>query len=125
MYKIKKYIFVICMMLIVALVSLLVVSVFTYMLKWHADKAMLGIVVTYILSGFAGGFFLGKYKKKENQANCSIREKLIEAICVSALFFILLGLISILGLHIPFSFSGRLLLILFLLTGSACLGRVL
>jgi len=112
MYKVKKYIVTICIMIIAAIVSLLVVSVLTYLFKWQSDKAMAGIVITYILSGLAGGFYL------RNEGAMEIRKNVIEAVLLSTLFIFSLIIFSSLVFKIPFGFSVRFLLIWLLVTCS-------
>lgn len=113
MYKVKRYIIAIGMMLITSVVSLLVVSTFTYLFKWQADKAMIGIFVTYVLAGFIGGFCLRKGKRGE------IRRKVIESLILANIFTFLLILFSYIIFQIPFELSSRFLLIWMLIVCSS------
>lgn len=127
MYKIKKYIFAISIMIIVAMLSLLVVSVLTYLLKWHADKAMVGIIVTYVLTGYVGGFCLSRYEKRRMAIDKpgGIGKKAVETLLLSGVFMLLLVGISVLGMKGVFEISIRFLVILTLLVCSTFLGRIL
>lgn len=49
-------------LVVMALASVLIlfaVSALTYLFKWQAPQAMIGITLTYILTGLAGGVLLG------------------------------------------------------------------
>ena len=119
MNKIKKYIVAIVVMLVVSITMLFLVTTFAYVFKWQSDKAMIGIILTYILAGLAGGECLKRFGKKE------IVKKAVEALILSTLFMLLLLVISVFGLQISFVFSGRFFLIWLLLFGTTFLGRVL
>lgn len=135
MSGIGKIIRSIIIMGITSCISLLVVSLLTYWLHWQADTAMLGITVTYILSGFLGGCSLRwkhLLKKKQNMEKVGVLTeisnltgKLQEAILVGTLFMGILLLLSVLYIGSDFSVSTRLLTVWLLLIGSASLGRVL
>ena len=77
------------MMIATSMVSLAVVSVLTYWFKWQADKAMIGIVVTYILTGVAGGFSIAYGEKKETW------KTVLEILLVYVIFILLLRGISL------------------------------
>lgn len=113
MYKIKKYMIAISVMLVVSIVSLLVLSTLTYLFKWQADKAMIGIIVTYVLAGFAGGICL----RNETQIAC--RRKLIEPFIVATAYMLLLLLLSCFIFQIPFRFSIQFLMIWLLIVLSS------
>ena len=127
MSRIKKYLIAIVIMSMISVAMLLIVTTLTYAFKWQADKAMIGIVVTYILAGLSGGICLRYFGKKEyvmEQKN-EIAKKAVEALILSAVYLVLLLTISIFGLQIPFGFSGRFFMIWILLFGATFLGRVL
>ena len=88
MYKVKKYIISLGIMMLVAIVSLLIVSTLTYIFKWQEDKATIGIVVTYILTGVAGGFSIAYAEKKETW------KTVLEILLVYVIFIMLLRGIS-------------------------------
>lgn len=44
---------------IVSIVTLVVLGVLTYILKWQASEAMAGIIFAYIISGLVGGMMQG------------------------------------------------------------------
>ncbi len=127
MDRIKKYIVAIVFMLVISIAMLLIVATLTYAFKWQADKAMIGIVVTYILAGLAGGICLRCYGKKEyvvEQKN-KIAKKAAEALILSNVYLLLLLMLSVWGLQISFGFTGRFFMIGGLLMGATFLGRVL
>lgn len=88
MYKVKKYIISLGIMMLVAIVSLLIVSTLTYIFKWQEDKATIGIVVTYILTGVAGGFSIACAEKQETW------KTVLEILLVYVMFIMLLRGIS-------------------------------
>ena len=124
---IKKYLLAIVIMSMITVAMLFIVTTFTYAFKWQANQAMIGIVVTYIFAGLAGGICLRCFWKKEYVAEQKneIAKKAVEALILSTVFLLFLLLISILGLQIPFGFSGRFFMIWLLLFGATFLGRVL
>ena len=96
MYKVKKYIIAVGVMLVVSAISLLVVSLFTYWLKWKADKVMIGIILTYVLAGLSGAFVLNRLGKREYK-----RRKKTEIIVLSTLYVLTLILASVFCFQIP------------------------
>lgn len=127
MDRIKKYIVAIVFMFMISIAMLLIVTTLTYAFKWQADKAMIGIVVTYILAGLAGGICLRYFGKKEYVApqKNKIAKKALEALILSNIFLLLLLMLSVFGLQNSFGFSGRFFMIWVLLFGATFLGRVL
>ena len=116
MYKVKKYIVTLSVMLIASVVALLVVSTLTYIFKWQADKAMIGIIITYVLVGFAGGVSFRKNEKEK------MVKKILESFIVTIFFVIVTTMISMLVTQNPFVFSSRSILILLLITSSVLCG---
>lgn len=127
MYRIKKYSIAIGAMIGMTLVSLLIVSTLTYLFKWQADKAMIGIIVTYILVGFAGGFVFKRVSKKQNaeERKVGVLQKALEVFSLSSVFMLLMIVLSTFVIQNPFEISGRLLMIWGLMTSSCFLGRIL
>lgn len=127
MKKMRVYVIACCCMMLTVVFGLVVLSTLVYYLKWQADKAMVGIIVVYMLSGFTGGVGYKWMQERQYVEKCSvgIKRKATEALLLSAIFLFLLLCISILGLQIPFALSGRFLLIVALLMGSCFLGRIL
>lgn len=132
--RMKSIVRSVIIMSLVSLFALLVLSVLTYVFKWKAPQAMIGITFTYILSGFAGGVGIGgnicrRLKKGNLKAseteNISVGKKMVEAIFAASVFVGILILLSLLVVQNGFSLSGRFLMIWMLVTGSACLGRIL
>lgn len=121
MKKIKNQFITLIIMTLISLISLLAVSTLTFIYKWQADKALIGITLTYILTGFCGGLFL----KWKNKGQLSMGRKMLEAFFISAIFMAILVIVSISVLGNPFAVSSRFLIICMLLIGSTCLGRIL
>ena len=121
MKKIQTLFITIIIMLIVSFVMLSIISGLTYIWKWQADKALIGITLTYILTGFCGGLFW-KWKTKESR---SMGRKMLEAFLISLFFMLLLVIVSVFILGNPFVISSRFLMIAMLVLGSTCLGRIL
>ena len=61
-----SYITSILLMICISIMSLILLSILTYLFKWQAPQAMLGIIVTYILTGLAGGLFVPSLKKGDS-----------------------------------------------------------
>lgn len=125
MYHVKKYAIAIGIMLVTSVVTLLLVSTLAYVFKWQADKAMVGIIVTYILAGFAGGFGMRWREKKEDGKINSheIKKNVIETLLLSSMFMLFLLVVSIMRFQNVFMFSRRFLMIWGLMASSAFLGR--
>lgn len=126
MRKIRSFVIAIISMLLVSLIALLVVSTLTYLFKWQADKAMVGIITTYILAGLAGGFCMKRIEKKQySNPKIGIGRKTIEALVLSNIFFLLIFVLSVFVLQNSFEISNRSLMIWGLLVSSTFLGRIL
>ena len=112
---------------IVAVISLFCLSLLTYYWKWNADKAEIGIILTYILAGFFGGRFLKRcWKRKQEHTEISIShgQKIMDAVLLGTVFVVILVFLSMLSCGSAFSVSTRLFVVWFLVMGSACLGRI-
>lgn len=120
MQIIKKNLVPVLIMLLVSVVLLLVLSLLTYIYKWQADKALLGITITYILVGFFGG----KIQKRLSQTT-DMSRKLVEGIILGIIFIGLLLCISLFVIEKEWSFTSRFFMVGMLITGSVCLGRIL
>ena len=116
MGKFRRFIFSIIVMVLFAIFSLLIVGMLTYILKWKSDKAMIGIILTYIVAGVAGGFCLSR------EGNVGSQRKAIEAFILGSMFMFLLIIFSYLVLQSPFVFSRRFLLIWMLVVCSVFVG---
>jgi len=116
MDKIKKYAISLVVMMMTVIVSLLIVSTLTYIFKWQADKAMIGIIVTYVLVGFVGGVSFRKSEKEKWV------KKILESFMIAIFFVIVATMISVLVMQNPFVFSSRSILILLLITSSVLCG---
>lgn len=126
MRKVKGIVISIIIMVIVSGISLLIVSAFSYLYKWQADKALVGITVTYILAGYFGGLSLKRQNRKNGiSGQMSIAKKMVEAILLGTIFMLLLILLSVFVVQNSFMISSRMLMIWMLLVGSSCLGGIL
>lgn len=127
MKKVGVYIITCIIMLLTALVSLIALSTLVYFLKWQSDRAIAGIVVVYILSGFVGGKTFGWIQNWQNKEKCHTgnRTKAMEALLLSMCFLFILMFISIFFLSYSFEISLRMLMIDALMIGSCFLGRIL
>ena len=83
MNGLKKYLITVGVMLITSVISLLVLSILTYLFKWQADKATIGIIVTYALAVLLGGAVLWRMEKVT-------KIKLFVEILLTSTFFVLL-----------------------------------
>lgn len=121
MRKIRNLIIIIIIMSCISILSLGILSVLSYIYKWQADKALVGITFTYILAGFVGG--LGQ--KIINREEKTMGRKMLGGILLSTLFMAILVIASIFLIQNPFMLSSRFLMIWMVLMGSTCLGRIL
>ena len=121
MKKIGNLIFVIIAMFITSIICIGIVSVVSYIYKWQADKALIGITITYILAGFTGGIT----QKILNKEKKGIGQKMLEGILTGLIFVGGLVIASILVIQNPLVFSTRFFMIFMLIIGSTCLGRIL
>ena len=80
----------------------------------------MGITVTYIFAGFAGGFGLRCVSQTRD-----IGKKMIESIVLGMVFMMVLVLFSVLLTDNTVEVSSRFFLIWMLITGSASLSRIL
>ena len=126
MIRVGKWMIAVVVMAVVAMICLLITSGFTYIYKWQADKALVGITVTYILTGFVGGFVQRFLKKEAGSSGVySIGQKMLDGICVGGIFLFCMILVSVFVIQNPFVISSHFLMIGMLLIGSTCLGRIL
>ena len=112
MYKVKRYIICVSAMLFVSMLLLVVLATLTYMFKWQADKAMIGIIVTYVMAGVAGGICLRKTEKG------TLSKKLLESLIASTLFIVVLEVLFVLIVRNECIFSVKFLLVWLLITSS-------
>lgn len=121
MRKIRNILIAIIIMFITSALSLLIVSMLSYTYKWQADKALIGITITYIVTGFIGGL-MQRIRNKEQK---SMGRKMLDGIVLSCMFMGVLVLLSVFVAQNPLEISSRFLMIWMLLMGSTCLGRIL
>ena len=121
MKRIKCFLLVLMVMVIVSVICVWGVSALTYTYKWQADKALIGITFTYIVTGFAGGLS----QRIMNKELKSMGKKMLEGIVTSTIFVGGLMVVSICVVRNPMEVSTRFLMIWMLLMGSTCLGRIL
>lgn len=120
MRLVKKIGIPLVIMVMMSVIMLLVVSTLTFLFRWKADKALLGIIFTYIVVGVIGG----KSQKRLSETT-RIKEKILEGICLSAYFIGVLVVFSFVLLEKGESFSTRFFMTGILIIGSTCLGRIL
>ena len=116
----KQIVIPIVAMILTAAIMLFAVSILSYIYKWQADKALVGITITYIATGFIGGVI-----KKKVSDETDITKRLLEGIVLGSVFMFLLIGGSILFTENSLAISSRFLMIWMLITGSASLGRIL
>ena len=106
-------------MVVVSVVSLIVLSTFTFLFKWQAPQAQVGIILTYILSGLAGGMVSAIFK---NRGENSLSKKLISGFTLGTIYMVMLLLISIAVSANSQWDMGQIVLIWILLCCSSVLG---
>ena len=117
----------------VSVISLLILSLLTYSLKWNADKVEIGMIVTYILAGFFGGkFHKNNFKVKTKETEDAIREKsgslarkITDGCLVATLFVVILFILSMLYLGESLTIASRLSMVWLLIAGSVCVGKII
>ena len=116
MYKLKKYVIALCVMVVTTVLALLTLGMLVFCLKWQADKAMVGIIGIYILAAVSGGITLNRLGKREYR-----RRKIIETLVLGSLYSLLLIIVAVLGCKIPFRITSRFILIwLLFVCGTFC-----
>ena len=121
MRKIGNLIIIIVFMFLIAAISLMLVAAFSYLYKWQADKALIGITVTYILAGFSGGLMQNRW----NRGNKTIGKKMAEGIALGTVFMAIIVLMAVFALESSVAVSTRFLMLWMLVAGSTCLGHIL
>lgn len=101
---------------VITAVLLLVLSVLLYRFRMSEEAVTGGIVAIYILSNFAGGFFLGKKRRVR---------KFLWGMLSGFLYFLLMVLISFCVYHEGSGSAFNLILTMVLCTGSGMLGGML
>jgi len=103
-----------------SIVLLLGLSVLTYIFKWKADTALVGITFCYI----AVGFFGGKVKAIWSYET-GVGRKLIDGLVIGNLFMLCLLAVSTFLIVNEFLLESRFFMIWMLIMGSTALGRIL
>ena len=87
---------------ITSVIALVILSILTFQLKWQAPQVQVGITLTYIISGFLGGFLpnvMGKSrikKKGVGDTETSVKIVLVKGITQGTIYIAVLLSISIL-----------------------------
>ena len=89
-HSVVSYATSILLMAFISFLSLLVLSLLTYLFKWQAPQAMVGIILTYILAGFGGGLL---WSNKANKVYTSYISRIIRDSLISGSGYI--GLLAI------------------------------
>ena len=117
-YIIQKMLIGVIVMLIVSMVSLVILSALTYFYKWQAHQAQVGITLTYIISGFLGGFLscmIGEHSREK-------RNLLICGMTLGTIYLAVLLAVSVLIAANEAWDIVQILLIWLLLSASSALG---
>lgn len=87
---IKSFLLSLFTMGIVSVLGLLLLSALTYLYKWQASQAMIGITLTYIITGILGGVVYGVLKH-----GCpSLRERIVEGGILGGVYVALLFVLA-------------------------------
>ena len=135
MGKIKKYLITIVVMLVVSVLALIILGLLTYWFKWQADKAMVGIVVTYVMAGATGGVIF-KMLQARGGDRCYIEEKkinrlstesaaILDSLLLTIIYIATLFVASILFLKTTPIVSSQLFMIFGLVLCSVFVGKLL
>lgn len=125
---IKSIILSLIIMGIVSIVTLVVLGVLTYTLKWKAPEAMMGITFTYIISGLVGGMMQGLLNRRAGsipENSPELRERIISGLLLgTGYMFILLILSIVFTQNMDWDIT-RLIVLWILLVCSSVLGSFL
>ena len=116
----KKILIPLSLMSVYSIILLFVLSVFSYIFKWKADTALVGITIIYIVVGFLGGC-----SRKHFSYATGVFKKLLEGALIGTMFMVLLMMVSFFVIGNEIVFSSRFFLIWMLVVGSVSLGRIL
>lgn len=103
-----------------SVVILFVVSTLTYLLKWQAPQAMIGITLTYILTGFVGGIVQGIL-----EGPLELRARVVHGLILGSLYKVILLILSVALVEEASWDYMRLIMIWILLVCSSVLGGFL
>ena len=117
-YIIQKMLIGVIVMLIVSMVSLMILSALTYFYKWQAHQAQAGITLTYIISGFLGGFLSCMIGERSREK----RNLLICGMTLGTIYLAVLLAVSVLIAANEAWDIVQILLIWLLLSASSALG---
>ena len=124
MKKIKIYVVSLCTMWIVSIVSLVMVSVLTYLFKWQADIVLIGIILVYVLAGVTGGVWISKmHKKIHNNNKRSTIHMFGRAALLASMYILLATIISLMFLENTLEFTRQTIMIWILAVGSVYIGE--
>lgn len=99
---IKRMLLSLVIMGITSVIALVILSILTFQLKWQAPQVQVGITLTYIISGFLGGFLpnvMGKSRMKKKgvgDTETSVKIVLVKGITQGTIYIAVLLSISIL-----------------------------
>ena len=99
---------------------LFVVSVLTYLFKWQAPQALVGITFAYILTGFVGGVLQGIL-----EGFLELRERVVHGLVLGSGYMIVLLILSVVLVEKSGWDYVHLLMIWILLACSSVLGGFL
>ena len=105
---------------VIALAMLFLLSVLTYIFKWQADVAHIGIVITYIITGWTGGVVLKRFSEKERLGG-----HMLEAGLFGLLFMLFMYVVACFFEEEILLISENGYVIWILIVGSTALGRIL
>lgn len=124
-HSIVSYVISILLMALLSLISLLALSVFTYLFKWQAPEAMIGIILTYVLAGFGGGLLSRTSGEEMAQSHRFLYPIIRDSLIKGSGYMLLLILISLLTTE-PTDFDIlRILAIWLLIVAGYAMGRIL
>lgn len=115
MKKIKCFLIALIIMAVVSISCLWMISYFAYSFKWQADKAMIGIIATYILTGLMGGICIHKMN----------RGNILEALFLGSIYMISLPLVSSILFENDLVYSPQFFRIYGVMICSVIMGRML
>lgn len=126
--KVKNTIITLLFMGILTILLLMMIGVSTYCLKLQADKAMLLIIVVYILVGLSGGIIhelLERFHAKKTGFYPSLLQKILYGTGIGSVYMLILLVLAISTVKASIDDYVRLVTLWLMVCGSCILGKIL
>ena len=126
--EIKNAVITILFMSVITVLSLVVVSVCAFKLKWKSELVMQGITVTYIVTGLTGGLLFGRLSHRDfsiRNKRVGVLRSFLYGIVLASLYWAVPGGIMMFFYHENISHMGQFAVCWGLMAGSITAGVLL